>query len=167
MNGTAEESAVITDIFESLELMADGYQWPFERVSDTEVTMEALGYWGKYAFFFGVNVPRVYLNCSLKIKVPERKRLVLYELLALVNTKLSLGAFVFDTEEEEVYFQYTLYLYDSNVTEIGTSLMAKIVETVVVICESFYPAFQAVIIGDKPPAIAVKTGSIIPHIGVA
>ena len=78
-----------------MEQIVAANEWEFDRRSDSEMAAEAPGHWCDYGLFFNWSheISVMHFTCAFDMKVPEKQRAALYELLALANEKLWLGHF--------------------------------------------------------------------------
>jgi len=89
--------------------------------------------------------------------VPELFEQV-HELLAIINEKLWLGHFGMWADEGLPMFRTTLPLRGHNGVTVEQA--EDLVETAIIECERFYPAFQYVIWGGKTALEAVEAAMI-------
>jgi len=71
------------------QLVADN-DWVFDRPSDEEIAVQVPGRWCDYNLYFAWNEPAdaMHFTLAFDIRVPDRKRSVVNELLALANEKI-------------------------------------------------------------------------------
>ena len=100
----------------------------------------------------------MHLSCALEMKVPANKREAIYALLALANEKLWLGHFDLWSDENLPVFRHALLLREG--ISVSGELMEDLVDIAVTECERFYPAFQFVIWGGKPPLEALTAAML-------
>ena len=88
------------------------------------------------------------------MRVPTERRQPVFELLAEVNERLWMGHFGMWTDEGLPMYRHALPMRGQQ--EPTMEQMEDLVETALIECEKFYPAFQYVIWGGKtaPDAIA-------------
>jgi hypothetical protein len=136
---TADDDAAPVDM---LAALFEARGWPFEIISDDEVTGEVQGSWAKYqlrAIWRGDdNV--LQLLCLPDIRVSKEKHRQAHELLALVNEQMWLGHF------------------DDGMLSIGQA--QALTEIAIDECDRFYPAFQFVLWGDKEPRAALDAALV-------
>ena len=92
------------------------------------------------------------------MRVATDRRPLVYELLALVNDRLWLGHFSVWENEGVPMFRYAMPLRGAN--GLVTEQMEDLVETAIMECEKFYPAFQYVIWGGKTASEAFAAAMI-------
>ncbi len=149
-----------------IERIADEHEWIFDRRSDKEMAAQAPGRWCDYSLFFAWNekVGAMHFTCAFDMRVPPERRASLYELLALVNERMWLGHFTIWDDEGLPMFRHAMPLRGAH----GPSAeqMHDLVDTAILECERFFPAFQHVIWGGKSAAEAVAA-AIIDTVGEA
>jgi hypothetical protein len=94
------------------------------------------------------------------MRVPKAKRLPVHSLLAMVNEKMWLGHFDLWSEDGLPIFRHAMLLRG---TQGATAEQIEdLVNVALSESERFYPAFQFVIWGGKPPEEAVAAALIDP-----
>src|SRR6476659_4533586 len=80
------------DLVEEIVVSND---WAHDRASEEELVVEISGRWCDYRMYFlwQEELSALHFSCGFDMKVPKRRRGVLYELLALANERLWLGHF--------------------------------------------------------------------------
>jgi len=149
-----------------IEQIVEVNEWTFDRRSDQEMAAQAPGRWCDYSLYFSWNeeLEAMHFTCAFDMRVPDEKRGLVRELLGLVNEKLWLGHFGLWQDEGLPMFRHTLPLRGlkgPSAEQIGDLLDSALVE-----CERFYPAFQYVIWGGKTPDDALSA-ALIDTVGEA
>ena len=92
LSSSVDNAANPLDVMEQIVTAND---WAFDRRSDSEMAAEAPGHWCDYGLYFNWSheISVMHFTCAFDLKVPEKQRGALYELLALANEKLWLGHF--------------------------------------------------------------------------
>lgn len=149
-----------------VEEIFDSYHWMFQRTNDGELVAEVTGRWGSYdiALRWRSRLGSLELTCAFDLQVPTGRRSAIYELLAMINDRVSVGHFEVATDASQPAYRYTLLLRGS----VGASVeqLEDIVEIAVDEINRFYPAFQFVVWGGRHPAEAVA-GVMLEAIGEA
>ena len=147
---------------EMLVQLFEAHGWPCEFVNDEEVCGEIQGSWTTYQLraIWRAEDRVLQLLCLPEIRVPEDKRQAAFELLALVNEQLWLGHFDIWSSGGVLLYRHGLMLGDDGLLSLPVAQMA--VESAVVECDRFYPAFQFVLWGDKKPAQALEAALVDP-----
>ena len=143
-----------------VEQLAEFNEWSFDRRSDEEMAVQVPGSWCDYGLHFAWNshMEAIHFTCAFDIRVTENKKGRVHELLALINEKLWLGHFIIWSDEGLLMFRATLALRGQQGMTVEQT--EDLVETALIECERFYPVFQYVIWGGKPPAEAIEAAMI-------
>ena len=130
-----------------MEQIVAANEWEFDRRSDSEMAAEAPGHWCDYGLFFNWSheISVMHFTCAFDLKVPEKQRAMLYELLALANEKLWLGHFGLELR---------------GAAGASTESLEDLVDIALTECERFFPAFQFVLWGGKTPAEALAAAML-------
>jgi hypothetical protein len=141
------------------QLVADN-DWVFDRPNDEEIAVQVPGRWCDYNLYFAWNEPAdaMHFTLAFDIRVPDRKRPVVNELLALANEKIWMGHFVVWHEEGLLTYRHALPLRGSagpTMQQIEDLMHNGLAE-----CERFYPAFQYAIWGGKSASDALAAAMI-------
>ncbi len=143
-----------------IERIVDDNDWSSDRRNDKEIAVQAPGRWCDYNLYFAWNddADAVHFTCAFDMRVPIERRRHVYELLALINEKLWLGHFAIWEDEGLPMFRHALPLRGSR----GPSpeQVEDILETAIMECERFYPAFQYTIWGGKSASDAIAAALI-------
>jgi len=162
MASTHDDSAVGSNPIDLVEEIVAANSWAHERASDDEMIVEIDGRWCGYRLFFvwQAELNAMLFSCGFEMRVPRNRRSAVYELLALVNERLWLGHFDLGLDDGQPSFRHAVLLRGS----IGASVeqLEDLVDIAVSECERFYPAFQFVVWGGKPPREALSAAMIDP-----
>ena len=139
-----------TNPLDVVERIAAINDWSFERAGDDEITMLVGGKWSDYqvSFTWMHDIEALHLACAFDLKVPERRRGEVQQLIALVNEQLWIGHFDLWTQDGMVMFRHALVLA-GGVAASGRQCEA-LLSTALDACERYYPAFQFVVWAGKP-----------------
>jgi hypothetical protein len=96
------------------------------------------------------------------MRIPKEKSTPIYELLAIINEQLWLGHFSIWTEEGLPMYRHALPLRGASKPSLEQ--IEDLIDTAMIECERFYPAFQYVIWGGKTPLEALDA-SLIETVG--
>ena len=163
MTSVSLETAVsVYNPIDLVEEIVQANEWAHDRASDEEMMVEIAGRWCAYRLLFvwQREINALHFTCSFEMKVPKPRRPAVYELLAAVNERMWLGHFDLAAGETSPAFRYAVLLRG-----IGTASAEQVEDLVDVAlseCERFYPAFQLVIWGGKPPEEAMAMAMIDP-----
>jgi len=149
-----------------VERIVEYNEWLFDRRSDQEMAVQVPGSWCDYSLYFAWNdeMEAMHFTCAFDMRVSDDQRQNVYEFLTLVNERLWLGHFGVWADEGLPMYRHTLPMRGLR----GPTMeqMEDLVETAIVECERFYPAFQYVIWGGKTADDAI-TAAMIDTVGEA
>jgi len=149
-----------------VQRIADEYEWISDRRSDHEMAVQVPGRWCDYSLYFAWNDDSgaLHFTCAFDMRIVPESRPRVYELLAVINERMWLGHFGLWDEEGLPMYRHGLPLRGAS----GTSFeqIVDLVDTAIVECERFYPAFQYVVWGGKKPSEALDI-SLIDTVGEA
>lgn len=143
-----------------IEQVVAANDWAFDRRSDHEMAAEAPGKWCDYGLYFSWSseISAMHFTCAFDMKVPERQRAALYELLALANERLWIGHFGMDSDDGMPLFRHSVLLRGA--TAASAESLEDMVDIAITECERFYPAFQFVLWGGKTPTDALQAAML-------
>lgn len=143
-----------------MEQIVQQNDWAFDRRSDSEMAAEAPGHWCDYALFFNWSheISVMHFTCAFDMKVPEKQRPALYEVLALANEKLWLGHFGLESDDGALVFRHAVLLRGTS--GASAESLEDLVDIALTECERFFPAFQFVLWGGKSPADALAAAML-------
>ncbi len=140
--------------------------WSHERPSKAEITLTRQGSWGNYHLYMAwlEEMQIMQFCCVYGFSVQNAKQAQLHELLSLLNERMWLGHFEYDSAEQSVLFRHNMRVIEQeqNIGQQIDDLMQIAIEQ----CEKFYPAFQFVLWGGKSPAEAIEA-CLLPVAGHA
>ena len=151
---------------DAVEQIVSHNNWPFERHSDEDITVEISGRWCAYQLWFSWNaeISALQFSCAFDMKVPEAKRESIYRLMGLTNERLWFGHFVLWSDEGLPVFRHAMLLRAS--PGLSSAQMQDTIDIALTESERFYPAFQHVIWGGKRPDEAI-TLALVDTLGEA
>lgn len=154
--GRSEDAAPV----EMLASLFEARGWPFDYVSEDEISAEIKGSWTTYQFqaIWRTEDHVLQLLCLPDVRVPEAKRAPLFEALALINEQLWLGHFDVWSNGGVLLFRHGLMLGDDGL--LSPNQAQCIVEAALEECDRFYPVFQFILWGDKSPADALAAALV-------
>ena len=143
-----------------LEQIANANDWAFDRRSDCEMAAEAPGKWCDYGLYFSWSheIGAMHFTCAFELKVPEKARGNLYELLALANERLWIGHFGLDSDDGMPVFRHSVLLRGAS--GASSESLEDMVDIAISECERFFPAFQFVLWGGKAPTEALAAAML-------
>ncbi len=156
----AQDSTLLSNPLDILEDISTANEWLFERATDNELIVELAGRWCHYRMFFvwQREIGALQFSCQFDMKVPEAKRGEVNDLLAMLNSRLWLGHFDLEVQENTPLFRYTILTRGDRMPKV--EVLEDLVEIALTECERFYPAFQFVIWGGKRASEAVAASMI-------
>lgn len=142
-----------------LELVEDiliGRDLPFDRYESEELISESEIAWCNLRLWFSwrPELGALIFAAGFDHKIPRRDRTRIYPLVAKANEKLYAGHFEINEDEGRVCFRHTILLRDG--MTLSEELLDDLFELAHHECERFYPAFQAVLWGNKPVDDAMR-----------
>ena len=157
MDYSAEDEASPVDM---LARMFAARGWPFEKVSEDEMTGEVQGSWANYQLraLWRVEDGVLQFLCLPDIRVTDDKRPAAYELLCLVNEQMWLGHFEIWSNGDVLLYRHGALLGDDG--QLSLDMAQALVESAIDECDRFYPAFQFVLWGGKSPRAALEAAMV-------
>jgi hypothetical protein len=141
---------------EEVERLASGHDWSFERLSDDEITILATGRWSDYqvSFTWMMDIEAMHLACAFDLRVPERRRTEVQQLISLINEQLWVGHFDLWINDGLVMYRHALVLA-GGLAPSGPQCEA-LLKTALETCERYFPGFQFVVWAGKPAREALN-----------
>lgn len=143
-----------------VQQLVESNDWMYDRRNEEEMAVQVPGRWCDFSLYFAWNdvVSAVHFTCAFDMRVPAERRGRVFELLSLVNEKLWLGHFDVWGEDGPPMFRHAIPLRGTR----GPTLeqLEDLVDTAIIECERFYPAFQYVLWGGKTPADAMAAAMV-------
>ncbi len=132
-----------------VEGLASVRHWIFDRAETDEMSVSVSGRWADYhvAFTWIEDVEALHVACAFDIKVPERRRTEVLQLISRINEQLWVGHFDLWSSENVVMFRHALLLAggaDPTHGQCETMLRVSVEA-----CERYFQAFQFVIWAGK------------------
>ncbi len=143
-----------------MEQIIAANEWAFDRRSESEMAAEAPGRWCDYGLYFNWSpeISAMHFTCAFDLKVPEKQRSALYELLALANERLWIGHFGMESDDGMPVFRHAVLLRGA--PGASAESLEDMVDIAITECERFFPAFQFVLWGGKAPAEALQAAML-------
>jgi hypothetical protein len=147
-NSSAFEAFSITETeanpLDVIEQMIAVREWPYDRETDTELTLFSGGKWTD--FRLGVNYltdcNAIQLTLMFEARVPDHRQNEMFHLLALANGRNWLGHFDWWQEERAVMFRYGVPMREA---ELSMAQAEDMIDLALEACEMFFPALQYVL----------------------
>lgn len=154
--GRDDESAPV----DMLASLFEARGWPYEFVSEDEISGEVQGSWANYQVraIWRPEDHVLQLLCLPDIRLTDDKRSAMFEALALINEQLWLGHFDVWSNGGVLLYRHGLMLGEDGLLGPGQAQVA--VEAAIEECDRFYPVFQFILWGDKSPAEALAAAMV-------
>lgn len=138
----AERTEHPLDVVERLASLRD---WIFDRAETDEMSVQVAGRWADYqaAFTWIEDVEALHLACAFDLKVPERRRPEITQLVSLVNEQLWVGHFDLWRADDVIMFRHALLLTGG--AEPTHAQCEMLLKSAVEACERYFQGFQWVI----------------------
>jgi hypothetical protein len=135
---------------EVVERLASSNDWSFERAGEDEITILVTGKWTDYqvSFTWMYDIEALHLACAFELKVPERCRAEVQQLISLINEQLWVGHFDLWVQDGIVMYRHALVLAGG--VEASGRQCEALLSTALDSCERSFPAFQFVVWAGKP-----------------
>ena len=134
---------------EVVERVASSNGWSFERAGEDEITILAAGKWTDYqvSYTWMFDIEALHLACAFELKVPERRRGEVQQLISMINEQMWVGHFDLWTQDGLVMYRHALLLA-GGVAASGRQCEA-LLATALDACERYFSAFQFVVWAGK------------------
>jgi hypothetical protein len=135
---------------EVVERLASSNDWSFERAGEDEITILVAGKWTDYqvSFTWMFDIEALHLACAFDLKVPERCRAEVQQLISLINEQMWVGHFDLWIKDGIVMYRHALVLAGG--VEASGRQCEALLSTALDACERYFPAFQFVVWAGKP-----------------
>ncbi|MGI3902005.1 MAG: YbjN domain-containing protein [Janthinobacterium lividum] len=130
------------DVVERLAAMRE---WSFDREDEDEISISVEGASTDYhvAFTWLSDLEALHVGCAFDLKVPDRRRIEIQTLIALINEQLWIGHFDLWSKENVVMFRHAL-LMSGGADPDGRQCEA-ILKMAVTASDRYFQAFQFVL----------------------
>jgi hypothetical protein len=141
---------VLANPLEVVERVASTNGWSFERAGEDEITILVTGKWTDYqvSYTWMFDIEALHLACAFELKVPERCRAEVQQLISLINEQMWVGHFDLWVQDGLVMYRHALVL--SGGVEATGRQCETLLATALDACERYFPAFQFVVWAGKP-----------------
>jgi len=146
-----------TNPVDVIEQIAHHNHWSFERDDEDEISISVSGRWSEYqiSFTWLPEMEALHLGCAFDLKVPERRRAEIVQLIAKLNEQMWVGHFDFWTSGNAVMFRHSLLLAGG--IHPSPDQCEAAMKIAVEACERYYQAFQFVVWAGKTASEALDT----------
>ena len=130
------------------QVLADR-EWSYDRPETQEIVADIAGTWCHYQAWLNwqESYGALCFSCAMDAKIPEKVLPKIYPLLAKINEIMWLGHFDLSAQTRQITFRYSMLL--KGVSGASLQQVEDLLDIAVTECEKFYPAFQALVWGDK------------------
>ena len=134
---------------EVVERVASTNGWSFERAGEDEITILVAGKWSDYqvSYTWMFDIEALHLACAFELKVPERWRPQVQQLISLINEQMWVGHFDLWIADGIVMYRHALVLAGG--VEASGRQCEALLSTALDACERYFPAFQFVVWAGK------------------
>jgi hypothetical protein len=141
------------DVVEHLAAIND---WSFDRAADDEIAISIAGRWTDYhlSFTWMDEMESLHLACAFDLRVPDRRRTEVLQLIAQVNEQLWVGHFDFWLRDGVIMFRHALLLAGG--VEASGKQCEVLMDAALEACERYYQAFQFVVWAGKSAREAME-----------
>ncbi|GHB30503.1 hypothetical protein GCM10007094_18650 [Pseudovibrio japonicus] len=142
---------------DTIENLATGNDWSFERLGDDEISISVTGSWCDYhvTFSWMEELEALHMASAFDLKVPAPRKDEIVRLLALINEQQWMGHFDIWGREGVVIFRQSLLLAGG--AEANPSQIEVLFSNSLDSCERYYQAFQFVVWAGKTAQEAMET----------
>ena len=134
------------DVVERLASLRD---WSFDRDDEDEISVSVDGDSAAYnvAFTWLPDLEALHVGCAFDLKVPERRRIEVQTLVAMINEQLWIGHFDLWNKESVVMFRHALLMAGG--AEPDGRQCEAILKMAITACDRYFQAFQFVLWAGK------------------
>jgi len=139
-----------------VERFASEHEFAFDRDHEDEIAISTRGALAEYhvAFTWLEDVEAVHIACAFDLKVPERRRAEVLNLVSLINEQLWVGHFDAWLNDGIIMFRHAMVLAGIAATD---SQCEAVLGIALDACERHYQAFQFVVWAGKSPREALDS----------
>lgn len=134
---------------EVVERVAATNDWSFERAGDDEITILVQGKWADYqvSFTWMHDLEALHLACAFELKVPDRWRNEVKQLISMINEQMWIGHFDLWAQDGIVMYRHALVLAGG--VEASGGQCEALLSAALDACERYFPSFQFVVWAGK------------------
>jgi len=157
---TPNSADTVANPLDTIEQIIGSNGWPCDRRGECEVSAEVSGQWSEYMLYFNwsAEMSAMHFTCAFGLKVPERRREALHELLALANERLWIGHFGIGSEDGIPAFHHSVLLRGA--AGASPESLEDMLDIALTECERFFPAFHFTISEGKPPIESLEAAML-------
>jgi hypothetical protein len=134
---------------DKVEHVAVTNDWSFERTGADEISIVVAGHWADYhvAFTWMDNMEAMHIAAAFDLKVPERRKCELQQLVCQINEQMWVGHFDHWPKDNVVMFRHSIVLSEG--AEATSAQYEAMLGHATTSCERYYQAFQFVVWAGK------------------
>ncbi len=146
-----------------VEHVAHANDWEFQREGEDEINLAISGMWTDYSVSFSwmEDFEALHLACAFDLKIPQRCRADVSELLSLINEQLLIGHFDLWSGESVVMYRQALLLNGG--AEPNDEQLQCLLVSALEACERYFQAFQFVLWAGHSPRQALNAAVFETH----
>ena len=109
---STQSEPVLANPLDVVERVASTNDWSFERAGEDEITILVTGKWTDYqvSYTWMFDIEALHLACAFELKVPERCRGEVQQLISLINEQMWVGHFDLWIQDGLVMYRHALVL---------------------------------------------------------
>lgn len=132
-----------------VERLASLREWSFDREDEDEISISVEGTAADYhvAFTWLSDLEALHVGCAFDLKVPDRRRVEMQSLVALINEQLWIGHFDLWRHDDVVMFRHAVLMAGG--ADADGRQYEAILEMAVTACDRYFQAFQFVLWAGK------------------
>lgn len=156
-----EVTSPLVNPLENIEHVLGINGWPYERMSDEEISATVKGKWCEYflRFYWQEEGRILQLACILDLSIPNDRKPQIYEALSILNERIWLGHFEIWDDDNVIMFRHAT-LAEEDAGGVSSATSSTLMEIALTECERFYPVFQFVAWSNKDPLEAVDAAML-------
>lgn len=145
---------------EMLRALFAAHGWVHELVDEEEVCGEVPGSWTTYRMrgIWRAEDRVLQILCLPDLRVPAPRLGAACELVALINEQMWLGHFEVWSQGSVLLYRHGLMLPEDGL--LSLDMAQRAIEAAIGECDRFYPAFQFLLWGEKPPREALAAALV-------
>jgi hypothetical protein len=143
-----------------VEQVVTAHQWEFDRQGDGDLSVCVAGSWCDYhiGFTYLDASGALQVACAYDMRVADRKRSEICQLLALINERMWFGHFDLWADEAIPMFRQGLLVRGGLAPT--SEQIERVIEIAIGESERYYPAFQFVLWGGKTAEEAIAAAML-------
>ncbi len=151
---------------DTLEVLVTQNEWPYERLGNEEIVAAVAAEWCDFHLRYIWLADKNILQSSgqLDIRVQDKKRADVLELITQINERLDMGHFSIWVDDETTMFRHS-FVPATNGADVVASC-DLVTRTIIAEIDRYFPVFQFVIWGGKNPAEAIEA-AMLETVGTA